>query len=250
MAAATATANQALTSVLTDAEESINNGVKEVERTFLFTDVPCGAMKLRAEDFSGSNPAETTEDVAAELLTLCGAIQRSFCFTDLEDIDETEVERLKSKSAAENEIALKEEVPAVEAADTESMSDGSAPKEVDDADPTATPVKEAEPVAEATKNVTSVDPPATTITTEDKVEEVKVVQSETSLPPANALQASGNATKDGKPMNALQAAKAAKAAEKAAKAAAKAAEKAAKAAAKKDGGKKGWGFFRKSSKKA
>ena len=65
----TATAN--LTTVLSDAEESIAHGVKEVERTFLFTDVPCGALKFKEEDPAKENPALNKEDMAAGLFQFC-----------------------------------------------------------------------------------------------------------------------------------------------------------------------------------
>lgn len=214
-----------ITNVLTDAEESIGPVVKEVERTFCFTDVPCGAMKLNKDE-----ETKVSGEVKDEgLFKFCGGLERAFCFTDLQDVDESDIERLKSmKSAMENEATLtKEEQPGgVEASDTESLSDDSANKEGNEAKAiTVAPVddkKIGKPVGAAV--------PAAANATKSTVKKAKAKASETILPPANALQASTRKLKGGKPLNALQAAKEAK---------------------KKDGSKKkrkSWGLFRKSNK--
>lgn len=214
--AATSTMN--ITNVLNDAEESIAPVVKEVERTFLFTDVPCGALKYKP-DCTSINPADTKDDVAQSLLTFCGGLERAFCFSDLEDMNEADIERLKSMKSIEEAAAQKEEPPAVEPADTESLSDDSAAKDAEDV-----AVKKVDPVDDE-KNWKPVEPATPATPKEDKVAE-EAKKSDNSLPPANALQASSNKANDGKPHNSLQAAKSDK---------------------KKDG-KKGWSMFRKSNK--
>lgn len=214
--AATSTLN--LTTVLTDAEENIAPVVKEVERTFCFTDVPCGAMKFTNEE-PKPNP-EVKDDVSQGILAFCGGLERAFCFSDLQDIDESDIERIKTLSNLEREAPQKDDSPpAVEPADTESMSDESAKDEEEAA-------KKEEPKAEEKPAETTAAALAKAEQPEKKAEEIKKTES-TSLPPANALQAANHSTRDGKPMNSLQAAK----------------------AAKKEGKKKGWRLFRRSSRK-
>ena len=195
--------------------------VKEMERTLLFTDVPCGALKFKpdcAEDTTDTKEGEE-QDFSKNITVLCGTLERAFCFSDLQDVNDT------TKAVESPE---KDDPPAVEAADTESMSDDSAGakdeaavdvKKVEEAT-TETPAESTTPAAEAPK----------------KEEEPKKAEPEAVLPPANALQASKNKKNNGKPMNRFQAARAAKKAEKEAK--------------KKDMKKKGWSLFGKSNKKA
>ena len=205
-------------------DETIGPVVKDLERTFLFTDVPCGAMKFNEKASTEVSP-EVQDDVSKTLLTFCGGLERAFCFSDLEDVQEDDKERLRSMkslqdqqdesatadaAAVTKETAAGSEQPAIESADTESMSDESVKEE-----PT---LQEKPKDSKAVKTVKAAVAAATNDT----------------LPPKNAFQSSTHKTKSGKPLNALQAAKAAR--------------KQAKAAGKKNNNKKGWSLFRKSNK--
>ncbi|CAB9525223.1 expressed unknown protein [Seminavis robusta] len=237
------------------ADETIGPVVREVERTLLFTDVPCGAMKTR--DCDQAQCADTDDDVAQGFLKFCGGLERAFCFTDLEDIDESEMERIKSLSVIENATSTTtpvKDTPIVETADTESCSDDSNPaamevaierpdppselKESTKEEETAAPTEGAAQGgdvaqsgdAEVTEEAVAKAEETGTPLEISNNEAPRMTQSEPVLPPANAMQASTNTLNKSTPTNSLQAAKAAKAAKN------------------KDGKKKrkSWGLFRKS----
>ena len=104
----------------TFSDDPINDSVKELERTFLFTDVPSGAMKLRKEDDKQKEPV-ADDDVSAQVTSICGVLEKTFCFSDLDDINEEDIQRIKSMKS----LQQADQVPPVEPADTESCSDDS-----------------------------------------------------------------------------------------------------------------------------
>ena len=223
------------------ADETVGPVVKEIERSMFFTDVPdCGAMKFHPHCASvttkeGEDEEGSDDVVSKTVMNLCGSMERAFCFTDLEDVKDEDIERLRSmkslqEGGGEEEVvttkegaaAATEQQPVVDT-DTESMSDDSATNN-NTATTTITEKPEDSPAVKAVKA-------AAIAATTDQL-----------LPPKNAFQSSSTNRKgkNGKPLNAMQAAKQAKKAEKEAKKLAKAAEKA------KNNKKKGWGLFRKS----
>lgn len=202
-------------------DENIGPVVVEVERTLCFTDVPCGAMKF------DENAASQVDDKDEPLLArFCGDFERAFCFSNLKDIEEKDVERLRSLKSlqdADMSAAVKEEHPVNESTDTESMSS--------DENTKAKPTLEAQ--AGDSPAVKRVKEAVATASTNEAAKN--------SLSPKNVFQSSKHASKkSGKPMNAMQASKAAK---KAAKEAEKSAKKENKS------GNKKWSLFRRSSQK-
>ena len=190
--------------------DPINDSVKELERTFFFTDVPSCVMRVRNEDETEKQHV-ADDDVAGQLTNFCGVLEKTFCFTNLEDINEEDIQRIKSMKSAD--IAEK---PQLEPADTESCSDNSgAPMNQGDVKSIGTEEQDG-----------SVKRPDLTLAPEP-LEHV--------MPPSNAHQASKKKLKNGKPMNAFQASRLAKKEKK-------------KAEKQKNKKRSGWGFFRKSNK--
>lgn len=205
-----------MTTAVVGTADPINATVKEVERTFCFTDVPCGAIKFRKEE---KKPVkEQPNDVAT---SFCGILEKTFCFTDLEDINEEDIQRIKTMVSLEQQQQQQEQLSATpaEAADTASESDDSVP--------TNTP-GDVKSVQGSVKDG-SVKVPDLTLKKSKPQEEAL---------PKNAHQASKNTPrwKNGKPLNAHQAAKLAKKEKKKVEQEAK------------RNGKRAWGFFRKAEK--
>lgn len=240
-------------------EDPIAPVVKEVERTICFTDVPCGAMKFRHCDETNkskspeSNNAEEDNVIKEQFMNFCGTLERAFCFSDLDDISQTDLERLRSMKSLEidgtspQKEAAEEAAPALEAADTDSMSDDSAEnnkdhKEAKDEAPTAweKPV-DALPVLVQKTGTSAAEPIEAPVkkAARTTVKATKEMPADL-LPAKNEFQASHKKSRSGKPLNSLQASKLQKKKEKAQK-------KKEKAAAKK---KKGWSLFRRSAKAA
>ena len=214
-------------------DETVGPVVKEIERSMFFTDVPdCGAMKFNPSCQHQDSP-EIQDDVSRSVLSFCGSLERAFCFSDLQDVQEEDIERLRSmkslqeneeeKTEKENTAAPVTEQPVADT-DTESMSDDSA----------AAAKETAELKREDSEAVKAVKAAVVAATTEAVVK--SGVAKDAVLPPKNAFQSSTNKTKSGKPLNAMQAAKLAKKAEKEAKKQTMAGNK-----------KKKWGLFRKSA---
>jgi hypothetical protein len=200
------------TTMANNMNDPINDSVKELERTFLFTDVPSCAMRFRNEDDTEKQPV-ADDDIAGQLTNFCGVLEKTFCFTNLEDINEEDIQRIKSMKSAEMA-----EKPQLEPADTESCSDD---------DNSGTPVNQVDVKSMgAEEQDGSVKRPDLTLAPEP-LEHV--------IPPSNAHQASKKKLKNGKPLNEFQASRWAK-------------KESKKAEKQKNKKRSGWGFFRKSDK--
>jgi hypothetical protein len=207
------------------ADEKLAPVVLALNRQLFFTDVPCGAMKIR--DCHSTELVNDDDDLPRGVARFCGGLERVFCFSDLKDIEQSDLKRLRSmQSIGDKHIVVgsgtKKGTPVVETVDTESCSD-------DDSVDIQPAVEKPEPLAEAgvaeTKPVAEAKLEPNEEAEDKKKDQVKenepIVretlvtyppkQTETEvLPPANTLQASTNKVNAGKPSNTLQAARALK----------------------------------------
>jgi hypothetical protein len=96
------------------ADEKIAPVVLALNRQIFFTDVPCGAMKIRDCD---STELRDDDDLPKGLARFCGSLERVFCFTDLRDIAETDLKSLRSMHSIGDNGVFQKGTPVVETVD-------------------------------------------------------------------------------------------------------------------------------------
>lgn len=184
------------TAVNQSIKDNLASAITDANEKLAFTDNPCAAMMKNNQDIQAE--AENSDDVTGGLLSFCGGLDQACFFADVKDADEEDAERLKSMSAvkesAPNPAEDQQPPPMVTAADTESVSDDSGPKEApkEDAAPT-----EDSPVPKEVDAVKPEEPQPEQAKSEDKVEEVKEKQEE--APPAQPSKDEAEKVEEDKP---------------------------------------------------